>query len=212
MALLGLGGCACERGARSLPRRWRVWMGWNNSRGPMGYGEERDNQDSGGKGSYLGNSVLLTGLPPRRASQMLLGCQSRPPGQPAAPGQQLLLSIPTPQMPSPRDRRSRRPTALLSCPGQHLFLTDSPPFFSYSITHRSCFPKAPLQHARKEMLGDADADAKVTQGRSGRWRTVVTERAPTAQNSSNHCILTSQDRSHHQGPRGGRSILRSPCS
>lgn len=80
MALLGPGGCACERGARSLPRRRRVWMGWNNSRGPTGYGEERDNQDSGGKGSYLGNSVLLTRLPPRRASQR------RPPGQPAAPG------------------------------------------------------------------------------------------------------------------------------
>lgn len=39
----------------------------------------------GRKGSYLGNSVPLTHLPPRRTPQMPLGCESRPTDQTAAP-------------------------------------------------------------------------------------------------------------------------------
>ena len=61
-------------------------------------------------------------------------------------------------------------------------------FFSYSVSHHTRFPKAPLQRARKEMplLADTDADAKVTQGHSGCWR----HQHPTSYTVSPSCPKT----------------------
>lgn len=54
-------------------------------RAPRGMARNQIIGIQGRKGSYLGNSVLLTHLPPRRTSQMLLSCESRPTDQAAAP-------------------------------------------------------------------------------------------------------------------------------